>query len=126
MPAAAQAVLQHADDPGRPLVVDRLNVQLRGELGIGCRGGHRHGTGMRRVREQGAKQDHQLDAEVGERADQLIAEGTPAHVGLDPVHQHHITPAPSGLARDSRVVGQTSRSVRPSQTSITGRVTWKS
>jgi hypothetical protein len=35
-------------------------------------------------------------------------------------------PRPSGVATDSRVVGQTSRSVRPSETSITGRVTWKS
>ena len=35
-------------------------------------------------------------------------------------------PRPSGVATDSRVVGQTSRSVRPSDTSITGRVTWKS
>ncbi len=35
-------------------------------------------------------------------------------------------PMSSGVATDSRVVGQTSRSVRPSDTSITGRVTWKS
>ncbi len=35
-------------------------------------------------------------------------------------------PNPSGLATENRVVGQTRRSVRPSDISTTGRVTWKS
>ena len=101
-------MLQPADDPRRPLVVHRLDVQLGGELGIGGGRGHRHRAGMRGVREQRAEQDHQLHAEVGERADQLIAEGTPAHIGLDPVHQHQIA---AGALR----AGQRQPGSRPDQ-----------
>ena len=36
------------------------------------------------------------------------------------------SPVSEARARDSRVVGQTSRSVFPATTSITGRLTWKS
>ena len=36
------------------------------------------------------------------------------------------SPVSAARARDSRVVGQTSRSVFPATTSITGRLTWKS
>jgi len=37
-----------------------------------------------------------------------------------------LSPVDEARARDSRVVGQTSRSVFPAVTSITGRFTWKS
>ena len=36
------------------------------------------------------------------------------------------SPVAAARARDSRVVGQISRSVFPATTSITGRLTWKS
>ena len=46
--------------------------------------------------------------------------------GSMPCTRTRSRPRPAGRARLSRVVGQTRRSVFPSVTSMTGRVTWKS
>jgi hypothetical protein len=83
-------MLEHPHDPGRPLVLDWLHVQFLGELGIRGGGRHRDRTGVRGIREQRAEQDHELDAEIGERGDQLVTERPPAHVGLDPVHEDQV------------------------------------
>ena len=46
-PRGAADLLQHSDDPGGPLVLDRRHVQLAGQGGIGHRAADRNGPGVR-------------------------------------------------------------------------------
>ncbi len=50
----------------------------------------RDGPGVRGVGEQCPDEDHHLDAELGEPADELVGEPAPAHVRLNPVHEHDV------------------------------------
>ena len=51
---------------------------------------------MRRVRQQRAEQDDQLDAQAFQAVHELLAERPPAHVRLDAVDQDHVPVQPGG------------------------------
>ena len=83
-------VLQHPHDPGRALVLDRLDMQVGGQLRVRRGRRHRHRAGMRRIGQQRAEQHHRLRAKIVKRLHQLGGEPPPAHVGLDTVHEHDV------------------------------------
>jgi hypothetical protein len=89
-------VLHHPDDPGGPLVIGKADADLGGELGVRRADGHRDRPGVRGVGEQRAEQDDHLHAQALQALHEFFAEGPPAHVRLDAVHQHDIAGQPGG------------------------------
>ena len=90
MPASAQRVLQHPDDPRGALVVVGLRAHPAQQLRVRAADLDRNRAGVRRVGQQRPDQDEQLDPELGQPADELVGEPAPAHVRLDAVHEHDV------------------------------------
>ena len=92
-PGGHTGVLEHPGDPGRALVAGFLQSEaLRGLGGVG-RTRNRHRPGVRCVGQQGAEDHDGVDIELVGDGHQLGAERAPAHIGLDPVHQHDVAVA---------------------------------
>jgi len=89
--------LQHSHDPGRALVIDRLDLQRGGQLLVGGGRRHRHRTGVRRIGEQRTEQHDELGTQLGEGVDQIGAESAPAHIRLDAVHQDQVAVQPGRM-----------------------------
>ena len=90
MPALAADVVQHADDPGRPLVARGREPEPLDELLVGRAAGDRRRARVRHVGEQRAERDQQLDPELAREADHQVGERAPAQVRLDPEQQHDV------------------------------------
>src|SRR4051812_32631841 len=63
----------------------------------GSAAGHGRRARVRDVGQEGAEGDDQLDAELLCVLDDQVAEGSPAHVGLDAQEQHDVTVEPMRL-----------------------------
>ena len=82
--------MEHADDPGRPLVARGREPEPLDELLVARAAGHGRRARVRHVREQRAERDQQLDPEVAREADDELGERAPAQVRLDPEQQHDV------------------------------------
>ena len=106
---AAAAVLEDADDPGRPLVAGVLQPEALDERRVARRARHGRRTRVRHVREQRAERDHELDVEVAGELDHELREGLPAQARLDAEEQDRVAIG----ARDPGVVEGVLRPVDP-------------
>ena len=87
-------VVEHADDPRRPLIARGGETESLDELGIAraSRDGDR--TCVGHVREERAKADHQLDAELLDEAHDQVGKRAPAQVRLDAEQQDDVAVEP--------------------------------
>ena len=90
MPACRTRVVQHADDPRRPLVARRLQPELLDEREIARGSRHRSGPRVRDVGEERSERDDELDAELAGEADDELVERAPPVVRLDAEQDHRI------------------------------------
>jgi hypothetical protein len=87
---SAAGVVQHPDDSGRPFIAGCRKPELLDELLVARRPGDRGGTRVRDVGEQRAERDDELDAEVAGDGNDLVREGAPAEIRLEPEHEHGV------------------------------------
>jgi hypothetical protein len=92
--------VQHADDPGRPLVGRRLQAEALDQRLVGGHAGERDRARVRDVGQQRAEGDDHLHAERLGEVDDLPAERAPLHRGLRAAEQHEV----ARRARDERLV----------------------
>src|SRR3954447_15795943 len=93
-PGPGRAVLQDADDAGRPLVRRGLEGEALHELFVVAGRGHRDGPGVRDVGQQGPERDHGGHVELPRVADDLCGVGLPSHRRLDAADEDDVPLGP--------------------------------
>jgi hypothetical protein len=101
--------MDHADDPGRPLVARAAHAELLDQIRVGRQAGDGDRAGVGHVRHQRAQRDDHLDAQLLGGGDDRVGEGAPAEVGLDPAQQDEIPLRGGDAHRQQRVGGPVDR-----------------
>ena len=102
-PAATASVVQHSDDPRRPLVLRSAEAQLLDELGVGGEAGDRDGARVGDVGDQRPEGHDHLDLEPLGRLNDELGEAPPSQARLGPAEQQQVPLGGRRWCRDEGV-----------------------